>query len=305
MSLTLNMVGGGGGGLSATDALLRVQAPAGSIVTISKGSVSKSDNGHENADINTIYDYYFIIHQSQFDSVNAWTVTATRGDDTNTSTIIIDSPDEYGLVFSYHVPILTYQEVEYIESTGGTSSSAKQYINTNYATTDKVRIKSKFAFIAANIYFAKQAFSSGQPLGFNYESDGFAAQIAGTHGGQTVIHTGVQAVVGQVYELDFNTRASNPYIKLDDTTILEYTTGSVTYMNASIFIFAGNHNGSPGYHGNYRLYNWTMYNSSGDVIREYYPCYRRSDSVAGLYDKANGVFYTNSGTGTFIVGADV
>lgn len=92
-----NMVGGGGG-LSATDAILRVIAPAGSTVTISKGSVSKSDAGHENASDNSVYDYYFIIHSSQFDSINAWTVTATLGYESTTKTIIIDSADEYDVV---------------------------------------------------------------------------------------------------------------------------------------------------------------------------------------------------------------
>lgn len=36
-----------------------------------------------------------------------------------------------------------------------------------------------------------------------------------------------------------------------------------------------------------------------------YPCYRKADGVAGMYDIVNNVFYTNAGTGTFIVGADI
>ena len=102
MSLVLNMVGGGsGGGMSATDAILRVQAPAGSTVTISKGGVSKSDAGHENADDNTVYDYYFIIHQSQFDSVNPWAVVSTLGIYSKSQTVIIDTADEYNLAVTY------------------------------------------------------------------------------------------------------------------------------------------------------------------------------------------------------------
>jgi hypothetical protein len=54
--------GAGGGHLNNTDALLRVSAPAGSIVTITKGSTVKSDHGHENAIDPNFYDYYFIIH---------------------------------------------------------------------------------------------------------------------------------------------------------------------------------------------------------------------------------------------------
>lgn len=92
---------GGGGSLQATDAILRVIAPAGSTVTISKGGVTKSDLGHENAADTSLYDYYFIVHQSQFDSVNPWTVTATLGTDTASDTIIINSADEYDVELSF------------------------------------------------------------------------------------------------------------------------------------------------------------------------------------------------------------
>lgn len=101
MSLTLNMVGGGGGGLSSTDAVLRVQAPAQSTVTISKGTTIKTDLGHENADDSTVFDYYFIIHQSQFDGLTPWTVTATKTYDTKSTTIIIDDSKEYNVVLKY------------------------------------------------------------------------------------------------------------------------------------------------------------------------------------------------------------
>lgn len=96
----------GGGSLKATDALLRVQAPAGSTVTISKGTTTKTDLGHENALDPTVYDYYFIIHQSQFDSVNPWTVTATLGSLSTTNTIIIDSADEYDMELTYRVYLM-------------------------------------------------------------------------------------------------------------------------------------------------------------------------------------------------------
>lgn len=92
---------GGGGGITATDAILRVQAPAGSTVTITKGTTTKTDVGHENADDNTVYDYYFVIHQSQFDSTTPWTVTATLGTSTATGTVTIDTADEYDLVLNY------------------------------------------------------------------------------------------------------------------------------------------------------------------------------------------------------------
>lgn len=40
-------------------------------------------------------------------------------------------------------------------------------------------------------------------------------------------------------------------------------------------------------------------------VRNFIPCYRKSDNVIGLYDLVNDVFYTNNGTGIFLKGADV
>lgn len=132
MSLTLNMVGGGsGGGITDTDAILRVQAPAGSTVTITKGAVTKTDNGHENADDNTIYDYYFVIHQSQFDSINPWTITATLSMKTATETIIIDSPYDYFVTIVYEVYLIKSGQVIATFTGQGFTSG------TNYATMTK------------------------------------------------------------------------------------------------------------------------------------------------------------------------
>lgn len=44
---------------------------------------------------------------------------------------------------------------------------------------------------------------------------------------------------------------------------------------------------------------------NGELIRDLYPCYRKSDNVAGMYDIVNGEFHTNKGSGVFIVGPDI
>lgn len=53
------------------------------------------------------------------------------------------------------------------------------------------------------------------------------------------------------------------------------------------------------------LLNYFAFRESGVLIRELIPCYRKADLVAGMYDRVNGVFYTNAGTGSFIVGPDI
>lgn len=44
---------------------------------------------------------------------------------------------------------------------------------------------------------------------------------------------------------------------------------------------------------------------NNELIFSGIPCYRKLDNVAGMYDTVNNVFYTNEGTGDFVVGADV
>ena len=42
-----------------------------------------------------------------------------------------------------------------------------------------------------------------------------------------------------------------------------------------------------------------------EIIRDYVPCYRKSDGVIGLYDKCNNTFLENAGEGTFTVGNEI
>lgn len=48
-----------------------------------------------------------------------------------------------------------------------------------------------------------------------------------------------------------------------------------------------------------KIYHWST------LVRDFVPCYRKSDSVIGLYDLVNDTFYTNAGTWTFTKWEDV
>jgi len=43
----------------------------------------------------------------------------------------------------------------------------------------------------------------------------------------------------------------------------------------------------------------------GELIHDFIPCYRKSDQKPGMYDLISGEFYTNAGSGEFVVGEDV
>ena len=52
-----------------------------------------------------------------------------------------------------------------------------------------------------------------------------------------------------------------------------------------------------------KIYNLKI-SENGILIRNFIPCYRKSDNEIGLYDIVNNVFYTNQGTGVFLKGSN-
>lgn len=123
--MIFNMVGGGGGGLKATDAVLIVTVPTGSTVTATKGGVTLTPTiWVQNAD-NTLDTAIFSIKASTFDA-NAWTVTATLGTDSASNTVVINEAKEYELLLSYYTRLFDNGD-ECVAVTGGWRSEGLKY----------------------------------------------------------------------------------------------------------------------------------------------------------------------------------
>ena len=79
-----------------------------------------------------------------------------------------------------------------------------------------------------------------------------------------------------------------------------------TSSNTAIWLFWMWENGS--YANNrkwaYKIYYCKIWNS-WTLIRDFVPCYRKSDSVIWMYDLVNNQFYTNSWAGAFTKWTDV
>ena len=187
-------------------------------------------------------------------------------------------------------PVAKYAEVEYIESSG------TQYVDTGFTPDNNTRMVVDFAatdvsivnnLIGARSTTTRQAFtfsigSSGQwRVGYNTSSP----------------EIGVTADTDRhVADMDGNV------LSLDGNAI--YTAAVATFDGyASIYIGAIHASGTAGYMGYARYYSCQIYDN-GTLVRDFVPAVR-FDGVAGLYDRLNDVFYTNSGTGTFVVGPDL
>ena len=106
----------------------------------------------------------------------------------------------------------------------------------------------------------------------------------------------VMLEVGKRYKIRFN---ENENFYINDVAVNMTTTNKVGWQN--IFLFS--HNG-PVLPSKIKLYSCTMFDNS-NIIRNFIPCYHKSDNKPGLYDLVNNEFYTNQGTGNFEIGKDI
>ena len=67
----------------------------------------------------------------------------------------------------------------------------------------------------------------------------------------------------------------------------------------SMYIFACNDRGNMKNPATMKLYYMQVYDN-GVLVRNFVPCVRNADEMAGLYDTVNGIFYTNLGAGAFL-----
>lgn len=98
---------GGGGGPSASDAILIVTVPTGSTVTATKGSVTLTPTLWTAAADASLDCALFVIPPAQFDSTTPWTVTATRGTETASYPVTIDSNKQYDVELYYKLYIIS------------------------------------------------------------------------------------------------------------------------------------------------------------------------------------------------------
>ncbi len=81
---------------------------------------------------------------------------------------------------------------------------------------------------------------------------------------------------------------------------------TLTTQSAPVAIFGYNSaaSGTVSSKREYKLY-LARCSKGYEIVREYIPCYRKSDGVIGLYEKFTGAFLENAGTGAFTKGADI
>lgn len=180
-----------------------------------------------------------------------------------------------------------YQEVEYIES------NWTQYINTWITLAWKLlTTKAKFNVTQSWTWEAKCAWISYSSWRYCYQ-----------------LYSNDNYV--RFYALNNDTSVSD---KTRNTpvwnrgAIIETTITQTWYItwdaaNLNFTLFARNYNNSIE-KWSLRIYYWQM-TLDGTLVRDFVPCYKKSDTEIWLYDLVGKQFYTNSWTWTFTKWGDV
>lgn len=163
-----------------------------------------------------------------------------------------------------------YQRVDYVESNSNTA-----YVNTGVVGAYEMDIDFNATSNARMLY--GNSIQPGNYFGVTaageYECRGTNAYLPGTNGRvRGVLHVSHGP---DAHSITFGGQTAA-------------TTGG-TGGTLNLFRVATN------YYGTSRIYGATIW-QDGIKVREFIPCYRKSDSVGGLYDRVNDVFYPSSGS---------
>ena len=186
-----------------------------------------------------------------------------------------------------------YQEVEYIQGTG------TQYISTEvYPASSKMEYKLKVLVPSgSNDGFAIGS-SGNEYLGLNLYNDSMEQSWRNYYSYTATNLSGYSADTSYNMVIILENGYISGTINQASINTSEYNTNESyqTYLFRSFmddnYYFVG------------RIYSCQIYQDN-TLVRDFIPCYRKSDNEIGMFDIVNYIFYTNDGSGVFIKGNDV
>lgn len=190
-----------------------------------------------------------------------------------------------------------YQEVEYIQSHG------TEWINTGFSPTIETDVVIDFSDFDNN----GNAYATPFGLAITRSHVGIYKQ-----NNNRAIYTSFGSSVDVSYDTPYGwenrlviSQSKNGVFENNTHVISAYSNLTFTETARNIYVFArSDGSGNAARIVILKLYGLQI-NDNGIQVRNYIPCYRKSDNKPGLYDLVTREFYTNAGTGEFLVGPDV
>ena len=207
-----------------------------------------------------------------------------------------------------------YQRVENIQSTATSpwaTSSSWQYIDTWVTINKNIKLQIDIQFTANTVqqrlfWGWYDSWSSGISFTAYINWSSYWA-IATSNGVWNWKSTGIWSVTMRMICLLQNSNYKQT--QRNTGTVLYNTSSWATISNSDtrtipLLAYKDRTNNKVCRHASAKLYSCKIWDNDV-LIRDFVPCYRKSDNVIWLYDMVNDVFYTNAGTGSFTKWVDM
>ena len=276
------------------------------LLTVTKNNVAIISN----QDI-TIADGAIELPISAGNTIKRHTISATSGSTTTDSwtatvTFVNLNTDQYEnsnkdlnvILYFDSYPLIPneYQEIAYIASTGS------QYIDTGFTPDQQSSAVIDFEITSTNggpqaVFGTRNVAAGVSAMTFFKSSIGNWAYSFGFLSNVTL---GSYDTNRHIIEMMRDRFYMDGELKLMWDNYQAFTAVHSAYLMA----YSNSAEGVVGAYFTGNVYSCKIY-SNGDLVRQFIPVKRKSDSVVGMLDIINDTFYTNSGTGNFIAGPDI
>ena len=193
-----------------------------------------------------------------------------------------------------------FQQVEWI---GSPASGNQPYINTGIiANAAEYHMTAKYSYTNSS-----DAYGLGARLG-----DGSTTQCCffGRYNGRSQwawqgYFFGPYVSDNNIHIVDAVFQNGSQVTTVDGTTNTNNKTGD---FNGTLPFFVFCRNNGDGAYSGYAygmMYYYLQMRLDGVLVRDYIPCYRKSDGEIGMYDLVSNSFFINVGSGTFEKGNDI
>lgn len=187
-----------------------------------------------------------------------------------------------------------YKLLEYIQSTG------TQYVDTGFKPKGTTKVVCDFQMLnqgsSQQGVFGSRPGTSGRFTVFTGQSGASDLQV--DYNTEQTLASAGSPITGLNVNSRTTLEVSNSLV-INGTTVKTVPEASFASVY-NLFLFANNNSGTAQLPGTMKLYSCQIYDN-GTLVRDFVPC-QKPDGTIGLWDDVNGVFYGNSGTGTFTAG---
>ena len=294
----------GSGSMPVNAAVIHVNAPLGSAITFFKDSTVMeavtAAQTHPNADGKT-EDYYYSVPTSDFGS---WTVAASKsGENDATQSFSVLVAKQYDAILSYLAPY-DFQAIEWLQT-----SAAYCYFDTGIdITTNTIQTEVYCETVGYPADYDLTLF--GTALGYAVTANGYRERWSFCYstGGDIAWDTILTYTYteGTDYHLVYNALGGS--VILDDVNVAgsrNRRPQNTSYPRLYIGRYYNPSNGNY-YYGRWRYKRFTVSDTStGEILADFQPCYRKADHVIGFWDSVSKAFFVNLGTGTLTAGPDI